>query len=394
MEVASPQSSATASLTDVAALKAALASRRPDITSFDITTTSNADASHAVVSLTLATSKGSQQVQAIVERSGATHFGLYPDWRVIVMPALLTITLPHGSNGVTIDGKALAIGAGKSEIAVLPLDHTVVVNSTHLMAEQKITVDTFITGDQTVTYQPKLTTAGTEQAASAVKTYFANVCAKQTGPIPDLATCPQRLGAYLPYTGQWQLIGDPSQGLTVASDADGNIALGGHYQMAFAHSESGIAGTNHEPDGGAFTALVTLSDTQVQVIGIRRSTNAVALDRPAGATDENAKDLVAKALAACASLSAETVADCPQSAPDAGIRNVRWKLNGDPISGATVSFDGKTGLFKVHGNFSMSVSYTWFGDARSRTSYITAYNAYLFWNGQALQLITIEGSPS
>jgi hypothetical protein len=42
----------------------------------------------------------------------------------------------------------------------------------------------------------------------------------------------------------------------------------------------------------------------------------------------------------------------------------------------------------------MSVSYIWFGNARSRSSYVTAYDAYLFWNGQSLQLITIAGTPS
>jgi hypothetical protein len=86
------------------------------------------------------------------------------------------------------------------------------------------------------------------------------------------------------------------------------------------------------------------------------------------------------------------VAKCPQGAPDVIIEHVRWTLQGDSISGATVSYDGKTGLFTVHGNFSMAVSYTWFGNARSRSSYITHYDAYQLWDGQALQLITIDGA--
>ena len=59
-----------------------------------------------------------------------------------------------------------------------------------------------------------------------------------------------------------------------------------------------------------------------------------------------------------------------------------------------MSYEGKTGLLTVHGNFSMAVSYTWFGQARTKTSYITHYDAYLFWEGQALQLITIDGAQS
>ena len=117
-----------------------------------------------------------------------------------------------------------------------------------------------------------------------------------------------------------------------------------------------------------------------------------AIQRPAGASDQAAKDLVAKAFAQCAAVSAETVADCPQAAPDLIIANVHWGLNGDPVSGATVNYDGKSGLLTVHGNFSMSVSYTWFGSPRNRSSYITSYDASLFWDGQALQVITIDGA--
>ena len=117
-----------------------------------------------------------------------------------------------------------------------------------------------------------------------------------------------------------------------------------------------------------------------------------AIQRPAGASDQAAKDLVAKAFAQCAAVSAETVADCPQAAPDIIIANVHWGLNGDPVSSATINYDGKSGLLTVHGNFSMSVSYTWFGSPRNRSSYITAYDASLFWDGRALQLITIDGA--
>jgi len=43
----------------------------------------------------------------------------------------------------------------------------------------------------------------------------------------------------------------------------------------------------------------------------------------------------------------------------------------------------------------MDVSYKFFGSyPRSRTSYVTAYLARLFWDGQALQLITIDGTTS
>jgi hypothetical protein len=88
------------------------------------------------------------------------------------------------------------------------------------------------------------------------------------------------------------------------------------------------------------------------------------------------------------------VADCPQAAPDVILTDVHWTLNGDPIAGATVRYDGATGLMTVHGHFSMAVSYRWFGYPKSGASYINSYDAQLFWDGQAMQLITIDGSSS
>jgi hypothetical protein len=88
------------------------------------------------------------------------------------------------------------------------------------------------------------------------------------------------------------------------------------------------------------------------------------------------------------------VANCPQFAPDIIITNVRWRLTQNPISAATVLFDPTNGLFTVHGNFAMAVSYSWFGNPKSGTSLNTAYDARLFWDGQTYQLVTIDGASS
>jgi hypothetical protein len=154
------------------------------------------------------------------------------------------------------------------------------------------------------------------------------------------------------------------------------------------------SGTEHVPSGGSYEATLLLAGAEVKVDRIQ-NVEALALQRPAGATDQAAKDLVAKALAQCAAVSAESVADCPQFAPDVILTDVHWTLNGDPLAGSIVSYDGTTGLLTVHGNFSMAVSYKWFGSyPKSGHSYTKAYDARLFWDGQALQLITIDGSMS
>ena len=129
--------------------------------------------------------------------------------------------------------------------------------------------------------------------------------------------------------------------------------------------------------------------------GIQAVTGLPALTRPTGATDQAATDLVAQAFKKCAAVSAENVADCPQQAPDAAISNVHWTLVGDVTSGATVSFDAVSGIYSVHGIFSMSVTYDFLDQFhRSGNSWVKAYNARLFWDGQGFQLVTIDGAAS
>jgi hypothetical protein len=392
VQISASAGNATATLTDQAAFQAALATAKSDFRSFDITGTSNVDANTTHLAVTFDTSKGTKQARFLVQRSGDKRYVVYPIWRVVLAPPLVTVTLPKGTAGVSVDGRPLALPAGKSTIAVLPIQHKIVFNSTPLLAQQTVAVDAFLAGDQAAVYHPTLTDAGMAKAKSEVTAYFDDVCSKQSTANPDQATCPQAPDTYLSYSGQWHLVGDPTQDLAITSDADQNISAVGHFQMEFAYPEAGVQGTRQVPAGGGFSAALQFDGSNLTVARIGKLDGLPALQRPAGASDQAAKDLVAKGLAQCAAVSAETVANCPQAAPDAIIANVHWGLNGDPVSGATVSYEGKTGLLTVHGNFSMSVSYTWFGNARNRSSYITAYDASLFWDGQALQLITIDGA--
>ncbi len=228
---------------------------------------------------------------------------------------------------------------------------------------------------------------------SAVRGYFNDVCAKQSSSQAS-SNCPQLVRNYLPYQGAWQLVGDPAQGLTTAMDQSQKIYAVGRLQIVFGYAQDGVTGIRHVPDGSGYSALLLLSDSDVKVDHILRNDASKPSERPAAASDQAAEALVSAAFKRCASVSAETVADCPQAAPDVILDHVQWSLQGDPTSGATVSYDAATGLIAVHGNFSMAVSYRWFGSARSRSSYITHFNAYLFWDGNQLQLVTIDGAAS
>ena len=393
IQISAPAQPAVATLTDEAALRAALAAAKPDLKSFDVTgTTTTADANTAVVNFSYQTSGGSKQGKFIAVRSGERRFAFYPVWRLLITPTLLQITLPKGSAGITIDGRALALPDGKSTVAVLPLAHKIQFNGTQMLASQTLAVDGFFSLGQEVPYQPKLTAAGTAKAKIAIKAFFDN-CAKLTSANPDPGTCPQSISFYLPSSGHWQLVGDPTQDLAISIDKDLNLAGIGHYQAVFSYSAYSL-GPYHATSAAGYSAALVLAAADLAVANIQPASGLPALIRPIGATDQGAKDLVGKALVRCATVQAENVADCPQAAPASGITNVHWKLSGDPLAGAIVNFDQATGLFTVHGNFAMAVSYRQFGFSQSGSSYITAYNAHLFWDGQNLQLVNIAGAAA
>src|ERR1041384_3060187 len=231
VDVAAPPSPADTSLVASAALRAALAARKPDLQSFVVDKTSTVDSSHAAVTVSASTSTGSRDMRFVVTRSGEAKFGLYPDWRVVLQPVLLSVAGPKGAAGLSIDGKQLSLPAGSADIAVLPLGHRVVFSGTPFLMEQAVDVDAFGAGNQAVPYQPKLTTTGTQQAQTAITAYFTDVCAKQTSTI-QTPGCPQAPLAYVQYSGHWTVIGDPGQGLALSIDSDGGFVLGGHYQMS------------------------------------------------------------------------------------------------------------------------------------------------------------------
>src|SRR5260370_11344530 len=394
IQVSAPTQPVAVALTDQAAMQAALSAGKPDIKSFAMTGTA-ATGSVTTVSFSYDTTGGSKQATFTVQRSGETHFGLYPAWHLVVAPTLLGITLPTGGSGVTIDGKAVALPSGKSTVAVLPVLHKVRVNGTQMLAAQTLTVDAFLSLGQTVSYQPTLTSAGMDKARSAIKTWLTEICARRTQANIDDGSCPQGLNFLLEWPGQWQLVGDPTQDLGITFDKDLNIAAVGHFEMVFAYQEHGFQGAQHVASGGGYSAALDLGPTDLQVKSIQAAKGLPALTRPAAATDQAAKDHVAQPFTKSAAVTPENVADCPQHAPDIAITNVHWTLTGDVLSGATVSFDPATGLYTVHGNFSMSVSYLWLDQySRSGNSYVKAYNARLFWYGQGFQVVTIEASTS
>jgi hypothetical protein len=388
IQITAPTASVAATVTDKAALQAALAAGKPDIKDFTVTGTSQLDSTTTAVEVTYDTSAGSKQAKFLVQRSGETHFGIYPVWHLVTTPTILEVTLPKGASAVNIDGKPVALPQGKSTVAVLPVAHKLQFSGTATLAAQTVSVDAFYSLAQSVTYTPSLTSDGLAKAKAAISAYFAS-CAKQTSLSP--AGCPQTLNNPFVSSGQWQLVGDPTQELAIGFDKSLNPVATGHFQMVLAYQEDGTTGTLHDVSSGGFSAALVLTSSDVTVTSITSDNGLAGLQRPAAATDQAAKDLVAKAFAQCAAARAAAQADCPQGLAFPDVTNVSWSLSGDPLSAATVSFDPQSGIFTVQGNFNMTTQYYVQGYPYTRPSYNTTYKAYLLWDGQGLKLVTISG---
>lgn len=272
-------------------------------------------------------------------------------------------------------------------MAVLPIVHKLQVNGTAVLTAPTVPVDAFFSLAQPVAYKPGLTSAGLTKAKAAIQTAFA-ACAQHTNSTASGSGCPQDADLNQSVSGQWSMVGDPTQDLTIGFDQDQNVAGLGHYQMVFTYQSHG---TQHLPAVGGYIASLVMAAADVAVGSIANTQDAPALQRPAGATDQAIKDAVAKGFAQCTKSSVDFLADCPQELIDLEVSNISWSMRGDPLAGATINFDSSTGLISVHGNVAMTASYLSVGYPKSGASFTRTYAAELLWDGQGLQLVTIVG---
>jgi hypothetical protein len=252
----------------------------------------------------------------------------------VITPTILEITLPKGTSGVSIDGKPVALPQGTSSVAALPVEHKLQFNGTALLAGQTVSVDAFYSLAQSVSYTPALTSDGFAKAKAVISASF-TACAKQTSLSP--AGCPQSASNGFVSSGQWQLVGDPTQDVAIGFDKNLNPVATGHFQMVIAYQENGYTGTLHDVSSGGYSAGLLLTSSDVTVSSITSDKGLAGLPRPAAATDQVAKDLVAKAFTQCAAARAAAQADCPQGLAFPDVSNVSWTLSGDPLSTATAS---------------------------------------------------------
>jgi hypothetical protein len=158
--------------------------------------------------------------------------------------------------------------------------------------------------------------------------------------------------------------------------------------MVFAYQKYGM---QHQPLAEGYSASLALTAADVAVSGVAPTRDAPGLQRPTGATDQAIRDVVTQGFAQCVKSTADVAADCPQQLIDLQVSNVSWSMSGDPLAGATISFDSSSGLITVQGSNPMAASYRSVGKPTTKASFTRTYKAYLLWDGQTAQLVTIVG---
>ena len=393
--ISEPRAKADASLLSEAAFRAAVQAEKQRFPGLRVGAAS-LDAGQASVPVTYSPN---QQLSVKLQRQPGWYLTAYSaPWRLLVDAGTVTVAAPTGASSLTVDGQQVSVSLSKPVgLALVPMAHLIAFGGSAMLEPQTQTVDVISGAPTSIpAVNPKLTAAATQKTTAAVAAAFAR-CAGATSRAPD--GCPQTGNpSFESYAIAWQLVGDPTAGLTISTDSQQQTVATGHYQMIMtAGSDPSTA--SHQTVGGAYSAVLEISATDVQVKSIAPSSGIKPLDRPAAATDEAAKQLVSAALTKCAAATVISPPDCPQQdlyqSVGGQLQNIHWQLSGDPLANAQVSFDGATSVISVSGSFSMRVDYDFVDIGRihhSERSTSSHYIAELFWDGSALQLITIDGS--
>jgi hypothetical protein len=320
----------------------------------------------------------------LVQDPTARHLVIYPTWRVLIAPSVVTIKSPGVPYGV--DGHLLT--PTTLSVRILPGGHVFATRPTELFGQFATTLDAEGGQPATASLEPKLTASAATGAAGAITQAFQACLAN-----PYTGSCP---AAFLQYSGHWHLIGDPGAGVTVAVGPDGKPIATGHY-LATVEQSFGD-GRVDRAVGGGYSAVLSQTGSSFKVESLIGSTSAPPLTRPAAATDSAGQRAVQAALAACIGSTNANPDDCPQGL-SAGLGTsasaVHWSWDSDPMGAAKVTFDDQSGILLVTGKYAATGTYTWtlLGSQNSRTSHSAGtYEAQVVLEDDSLKVVTIKGA--
>lgn len=313
-------------------------------------------------------------------------FGLYPAWKVVPNPVLLSLQLPAGSGRPLIDGRTLPAPQGRAiTVAVFPGQHRVVVPGTPLFAATSLALyaSEAATDPLSVVPDPGLTPAALASGAAAVQAALTSC--SQTTPAPS--GCPVGSWSATSRPEVWSVIGTPD--LVISSDPSGQISAEGHV-VADAHSA--VPWPSHYVMSTSFRAGLMWDGTEMRFQGFVNG-----LDVQPQAAPPVGKATVLEALtrvfAGCISDPVLFHLDCPTQAVVPGtVSNARWTADSDPMAGAKVAFDGN-GLFRVSGNYVYTVSCDQLLNGVTRHlvgSKAGPYEADFYWDGARPVFVTFN----
>lgn len=337
-----------------------------------------------VVSLAFREGGEQRSTSVVLQKSPDKRYLLYPDWRVVVTPSLLTWLPPVADAKILIDGTP---ASGRAALT-LPGYHKLTLVGGALFADSTQDVPEAQSLAQPVRFPLRLTAQANTAAKNAVNAYFTN-CAARSSALPS--GCPQAAADWTPINVHWTLIGDPSSQMEVDVEANPGssqasavpqVVAHGHYLMTVVFD--GTGGTKHRFSGGTYALALNWDGSQFA------ASEAQAFHQPTrplvrpSVSDDVVKSAVADAFAACARIKAVSGApNCPMDFASIDvISNPQWELVGDQLQGANLGFDEATGVLTVTGSYKMKLSYSTESSAANSANSEGNYIAYVVWDGK------------
>jgi hypothetical protein len=336
-----------------------------------------ADLSRASADLTYADS-GTTEHLLVPLISKNEPFRAHRAYFVDIQPGVIRLGLPRGAGALAIDGVPVGTpSVGSLSIAVFPGHHRISLAASDLFAAQTKEADVGLNQAVDFSFDGLLTPKGQTAAATSIDSAVA-ACAAQGSSIPS--GCPMSdLSVNTTARVKWESVGEPASWMSYAFDPSGQFFAEGHYQMILSTGDAARAA-----EGGPFYLFLDASGDGFKVAKMYADvTGGVPLAaRPQAATDQLILASLRPLFQACAASTDYNPVNCPQFTVDF---SATWALNGDPLAGAKVTFDGDHGYFVVSGNCSFTET------GRYPKTAAGPFVAYVFWDGTKPAPVKIRG---
>ncbi len=310
-------------------------------------------------------SNGIHSEHVVLRRIADSHTAvIFPTWKVVLESANLTVSLPYAATPVTIDGVDLPDTMRRPtgfDALILPGTHVIALPPSGPFVATSHTITVKAGDNAGLDFTQVKLSPGALASAKAIVTSAFRTCTTTSSLSLD-TSCPRNDPQIFDGPDDvvtWTLAADPAATMTLIPRAAQSrvFTFGGHYVMHAAFAFETTAG--HRTIGGAWLADLTWNGaafTSGDTPLLDGSKIVQLLPQPA-VTSPAALQLVRNAIRACAALRVLNAPDCPLHLEGTSGSQVSWRVDGNPLAGATVKPDRNSGLVSVDGALSATVSY-------------------------------------